>query len=182
MRNTFRILFYIKRTAPDRYGRVPVMVRITINGERAQFSTQQHVDPRIWDAHDGRVTGRTAAASRINSLPGIYLSYGVFCGFGVGLGYNTAISLTVRWFPDKQGLVSGVTLMGFGFGGMLLGTLGAQMITTLGWRPTFLIFAVVFAVIVLICAFLMRWADDHFVRAMAAGGGAIQAAYEELAK
>lgn len=66
MRNTFRILFYIKRTAPDRYGRVPVMVRITINGERAQFSTQQHVDPRIWDAHDGRATGRTAAASRIN--------------------------------------------------------------------------------------------------------------------
>ena len=35
----------------------------------------------------------------------------------------TAISLTVRWFPDKQGFVSGVTLMGFGFGGMLLGTL-----------------------------------------------------------
>ena len=66
MRNTFRILFYIKRTAPDRYGRVPVMARITINGERAQFSTQQHVDPRIWDAHDGRATGRTAAASRSN--------------------------------------------------------------------------------------------------------------------
>ena len=121
-----------------------------------------------------------AAASRINSLMGIYLSYGVFCGFGVGLGYNTAISLTVRWFPDKQGFVSGVTLMGFGFGGMLLGTLGAQLITSLGWRVTFLIFAVVFAVIVMICTFLMRQADDRFVRAMAAGGGAMQAAYEEL--
>lgn len=121
-----------------------------------------------------------AAASRVNSLMGIYLSYGVFCGFGVGLGYNTAISLTVRWFPDKQGLVSGVTLMGFGFGGMLLGTLGARMITTLGWRTTFLIFAVVFAVIVLICAFVLRRAEDGFVTAMAAGTGGKQAAYEEL--
>lgn len=121
-----------------------------------------------------------AAASRINSLMGIYLSYGVFCGFGVGLGYNTAISLTVRWFPDKQGLVSGVTLMGFGFGGMLLGTLGTRMITTLGWRTTFLIFAVVFAVIVLICAFVLRRAEDGFVTAMAAGTGGKQAAYEEL--
>ena len=121
-----------------------------------------------------------AAASRVNSLMGIYLSYGVFCGFGVGLGYNTAISLTVRWFPDKQGLVSGVTLMGFGFGGMLLGTLGARMITTLGWRTTFLIFAVVFAVIVLVCAFVLRRAEDGFVAAMAAGTGGKQAAYEEL--
>lgn len=121
-----------------------------------------------------------AAASRIHTLMGIYLSYGVFCGFGVGLGYNTAISLTVRWFPDKQGLVSGVTLMGFGFGGMLLGTLGARMITTLGWRATFLMFAVVFAVIVLVCALVLRRADDGFVAAMAAGTGGRRAACEEL--
>lgn len=66
MRNTFRILFYIKRTAPDRNGRVPIMVRITINGNRTQFSTQQHVDPRLWDVHGSRVAGRTAAAARIN--------------------------------------------------------------------------------------------------------------------
>ena len=64
-----------------------------------------------------------AMASRIHTLPGIYVSYGGFCGFGVGLGYNATISTIMRWFPDKQGLVSGITLMGFGFGGMLLGTL-----------------------------------------------------------
>lgn len=66
MRNTFRILFYIKRAASDRKGHVPVMVRITINGERAQFSAQVRVDPRIWDVHAGRVVGRTAAVARLN--------------------------------------------------------------------------------------------------------------------
>lgn len=111
-----------------------------------------------------------AMASRIHTLPGIYVSYGGFCGFGVGLGYNATISTIMRWFPDKQGLVSGVTLMGFGFGGMLLGTLGAGLITALGWRPTFLIFAVAFAAIMLLGAALLRTAEDAFVEAVATGG------------
>lgn len=39
-KNTFRILFYIKRNALLRNGSAPIMGRITINGERAQFSTR----------------------------------------------------------------------------------------------------------------------------------------------
>lgn len=120
-----------------------------------------------------------AAASRISTLPGIYVSYGCLCGFGVGLGYNATISTVMRWFPDKQGLVSGITLMGFGFGGMLLGTLGASLITALGWRRTFLIFAVAFAAIMLAGALLLRPADDAFVEA-ASTGGRRKAAVEEI--
>ena len=111
-----------------------------------------------------------AVASRINSLPGIYITYGGFCGFGVGLGYNSTISTIMKWFPDKPGLISGVTLMGFGFGGMLLGTLGASLITSLGWRTTFLIFAGAFAAIMLAGALLLRVANHAFVEAMAVGG------------
>lgn len=111
-----------------------------------------------------------ALASRIRSLPGIYVTYGGFCGFGVGLGYNAVISTLMRWFPDRQGLVSGIALMGFGFGGMLLGTLGAGLITALGWRTTFLIFAVVFAVVMLAGALLLRTAEDAFVETVAAAG------------
>lgn len=120
-----------------------------------------------------------AAASRISSLPGIYITYGGFCGFGVGLGYNAVISTLMGWFPDKQGLVSGITLMGFGFGGMLLGTLGASLITALGWRTTFLIFAVAFALIMLAGALLLRRAGHSFTEAMGAGRKK-RAAAEEL--
>lgn len=42
------------------------MGRITINGERAQFSTRLSVDPQVWDPHSGRVLGRRAPAERIN--------------------------------------------------------------------------------------------------------------------
>lgn len=121
-----------------------------------------------------------AAASRIHSLAGIYISYGGFCGFGVGLGYNATISTVMKWFPDKRGLVSGITLMGFGLGGMLLGTAGAGLITALGWRVTFLIFAVAFAAIMLCGAALLRPAEDQIAESLADGAGEKTASVEEV--
>jgi OFA family oxalate/formate antiporter-like MFS transporter len=110
------------------------------------------------------------AASRISSLLGIYITYGGFCGFGVGLGYNATISTVLKWFPDKQGLVSGIALMGFGFGGMVLGTLGASMITTLGWRTTFMYFGIAFGIIMIAGAFLLRSAKEDFLSKLSTQG------------
>jgi OFA family oxalate/formate antiporter-like MFS transporter len=110
------------------------------------------------------------AASRIDSLLGIYITYGGFCGFGVGLGYNAAISTVLKWFPDKQGLVSGIALMGFGFGGMILGTLGAGMITAVGWRTTFFVFGIVFAVIMFVGAIFLRPAHADFLAQLSTQG------------
>lgn len=67
MRNTFKVLFYIKKNAPHRDGLVPVMARITINGLRTQFSTRLTVDPAAWSVEAGRVAGHTDRARRINA-------------------------------------------------------------------------------------------------------------------
>lgn len=121
------------------------------------------------------------AASNIQSLMGIYLSYGVCCGFGVGLGYNTAISTIVKWFPDKQGLISGITLMGFGFGSMILGTVAGAMIQSMGWRVTFRIFAVAFAIVMVVGALLLRTAGADFVEYLSQGSSkAVTPAVEEV--
>ena len=40
MRDTFNILFYIKKNEPKKDGSVVIMVRITINGVRSQFSSK----------------------------------------------------------------------------------------------------------------------------------------------
>ena len=63
MRNTFNVLFYIKKNAPLRNGNVPIMGRITINGERTQFSTRLSVAPEHWDVGMGRVAGRPAEST-----------------------------------------------------------------------------------------------------------------------
>ena len=66
MRNTFKVLFYIKKNAPLRNGNTPIMGRITINGQRTQLSTQLSVNPNLWDVSMGRAAGRSAVASRVN--------------------------------------------------------------------------------------------------------------------
>lgn len=45
MRNTFNVLFYIKKNAPLRNGNAPIMGRITINGERTQFPRASRSHP-----------------------------------------------------------------------------------------------------------------------------------------
>jgi MFS transporter, OFA family, oxalate/formate antiporter len=92
-------------------------------------------------------------ASRINSIFGLYIAYGVCCGFGVGLAYNINISTVTKWYPDKVGLISGVLLMCFGFGGMLLGSVASKMLIAIGWRTTFVLLGCIFAAVLLVSSF-----------------------------
>ena len=68
MRSTFNILFYIKRNEPKKDGRVVIMVRITINGIRSQFSSKLLVQPEQWDSKNERVKGQVAEARNLNRL------------------------------------------------------------------------------------------------------------------
>jgi OFA family oxalate/formate antiporter-like MFS transporter len=86
--------------------------------------------------------------SRVSSLGGLYICYGVLVGFGVGLANNALVSTIVKWFPDKTGLASGILMMGFGLGGLVLSPLAVSLMSTVGWRSTFLGFGVVFALII----------------------------------
>ena len=61
-----------------------------------------------------------AAALHLGSLPLLYLGYGVIGGIGLGLGYVTPVATVAKWFPDKKGLVTGMVIMGFGFGALAM--------------------------------------------------------------
>jgi len=61
-----------------------------------------------------------AYALSIVNLPLLYLGYGVIGGIGLGLGYVTPVATAAKWFPDKKGLVTGMVVMGFGFGALIM--------------------------------------------------------------
>ena len=62
-------------------------------------------------------------ASRLSSLTEIYVFYGLMCGLGTGIAYNTVVSTVLAWFPDDTGTVSGLLLAGYGISSFLLGPL-----------------------------------------------------------
>lgn len=49
-----------------------------------------------------------------NSLWGIYLSYGVIMGIGLGIGYLTPVKTLMLWFKRHKGLATGIAITGFG--------------------------------------------------------------------
>lgn len=119
-------------------------------------------------------------ASQVHSLLGIYVTYGALCGLGVGLGYNATISTAVKWFPDKTGLVSGISLMGFGVGAMVLGTVAASLIESIGWRMTFGGIGLVFGILMLVGALVLRPASPAFIQHMTHGSSAKTQTVEDL--
>ena len=81
------------------------------------------------------------------SLYLLYIFYGVLCGTGVGIGYNCVISTINKWFPDKAGFSSGMLLMGFGTGGLVLGGIVDIMMDNMGLFTTFRYLAIAGTVI-----------------------------------
>jgi OFA family oxalate/formate antiporter-like MFS transporter len=137
------------------------------------------------------VSGRTVAllaalllflgffgVSRLNpddpegSLVKLYLFYGVLCGGGVGIGYNVIIGTVTKWFPDKPGVASGALMMGFGFGGIVLGSLVNSMMESNGLFSTFFNLAIMVPVVIAIGSFFLRTPEAAGPRSAASTGPA----------
>ncbi len=68
MRSTFKVLFYIKKSATKKDGTTPIIARITVNGKLSQFSTKQFIKSADWSVDLGKAKGRSTQAKSINSL------------------------------------------------------------------------------------------------------------------
>ena len=84
------------------------------------------------------------------SLILLYILYGFLCGSGVGMGYNAIISTVNKSFADRAGLASGVMLLGFGLGGIVLGGTVGSVIEKIGLFPTFRILGILIAVVLFV--------------------------------
>ena len=66
MRSTFKVLFYVKKGSAKPNGNLPLMCRLTVDGEIKQFSCKMDVPPHLWDVKNSRASGKSAEAQRIN--------------------------------------------------------------------------------------------------------------------
>jgi len=80
MKSTFKVLFYLKRNAIRKDGRMPIVTRVTVNGIIAQFNTKLEIQPTSWSVKMGKVIGHSSENKQHNaqleqikaSLHGIY--------------------------------------------------------------------------------------------------------------
>lgn len=83
---------------------------------------------------------------------------GVLGGMGVGIGYLAPIATCIRWFPAQKGLVTGISVAGFGGGAAVISRLAGYLLLERGLSPfqTFQLLGVPFCLMVTLAAVFIR--------------------------
>ncbi|MFM2481295.1 OFA family MFS transporter [Celerinatantimonas sp. YJH-8] len=98
-------------------------------------------------------------ASHISQL---ILFYGIITGLGLGMVYGSTISTSIKFFPDKRGLVGGLTTALFGISSVIIPPIAAAITQHMGVIASFKIIGLAFLLIVCICSLFMQKCPDHF--------------------
>lgn len=101
----------------------------------------------------------SAFALRWLHLPLLYLGFGIVGGIGLGLAYVTPVATVSRWFTEKQGLATGMVVMGFGFGALVMSKIIAPFFINLtgnNLSRTFLYIGVLLLVLLPVFASFLR--------------------------
>lgn len=95
------------------------------------------------------------ASGLAQSVGHLILSYGLCLGLGMSLVYGCTISNTIKFFPDKRGMVGGMTTASYGISSVIFAPLADWICGFVGARMTFMILGGVFLVIICAGSFLM---------------------------
>ena len=93
----------------------------------------ERLGPRVLTAIAGVLfAGGYAVASLSGaSFVGLLAGIGVLAGAGIGAGYVCPLTVSMKWFPDHKGLITGITVAGFAGGAVVL-SIGAQRLWSAG--------------------------------------------------
>lgn len=68
MKTGLKVHFYLRKTGEKKNGECPVIGKITIGKDVAQFSAKVTAKASLWDIVSGRVTGKSKHASEVNAI------------------------------------------------------------------------------------------------------------------
>lgn len=67
MKTDLKVHFYLRKTSEKKNGECPVVGKITIGKDVAQFSSKITAKASLWDVVSGRATGKTKHATEVNA-------------------------------------------------------------------------------------------------------------------
>ncbi|MDZ7838828.1 MAG: MFS transporter [Actinomycetota bacterium] len=81
---------------------------------------------------------------------------GIISGFGIGFGYVSSLTTPLKWFPRQKGLITGISVAGFGAGAILLSQLVQILLNNgISILGIFKIISISYGIIVLLSALVI---------------------------
>ncbi|MDB5140315.1 MAG: major facilitator superfamily 1 [Mucilaginibacter sp.] len=127
----------------------------------------KRVGPRVVAMTGGALYGAGVFLSSFSyhGLWWLYLTYGVIGGIGLGFSYIVPISVLVKWFPDRRGLMTGIAVGGFGAGALITAPIATRLIQSVGVLHTFAYLGIAYLIISVASAYFLQnppegWTPD----------------------
>lgn len=98
---------------------------------------------------------------------GLFITYGILYGMGIGFAYVCPIATAAAWFPDKKGMISGIAVAGFGAGSFIFNFL-VDIFAAISVPVMYVLLGIIYVVTIGIGAVLMirppeSWLPEGFI-------------------
>jgi MFS family permease len=93
----------------------------------------------------------------------LIVSYGLIAGLGLGMAYGSTISTCVKYFPDKRGIIGGVTTAVYGMSSVILPPIVTIIVNKSDATVAFKVIGAVFLVIILVCTIFLEQCPDGYL-------------------
>jgi MFS family permease len=93
----------------------------------------------------------------------VVIGYGVIMGLGMGFVYGCTIGNSIKFFPDKAGLVGGLTTATYGLGSVILPLIIKSIVNEDTVLGTFKVLGIIYLVVICVGAFLIKKAPVGFI-------------------
>jgi MFS transporter, OFA family, oxalate/formate antiporter len=122
----------------------------------------KRVGPRVVAMTGGALYGLGVFLASLSNhgLWSLYLTYGVIGGIGLGFAYIVPISVLVKWFPDRRGLMTGIAVGGFGAGALVTAPVATRLIQSVGVLQTFAYLGIAFFIVSVAAGYFMQNPPD----------------------
>lgn len=95
-------------------------------------------------------------SSQVSSLWMLYILAGVIVGAADGTAYITSLSNLIKWFPERKGLISGISVGAYGTGSLIFKFINGSFIQSAGVTHAFFYWGLIVMIMVVGGSFLVR--------------------------
>lgn len=89
-------------------------------------------------------------APRFTTLLELYISAGFIVGFVDGIAYILTLSNCIKWFPEKKGLISGISIGSYGLGSLIFKYINSSFLSSRGVIEAFMYWGIIALILIFI--------------------------------